>query len=148
MNTLVHLWPGTNHLSDVAILDTPCYPARYYFGPVREEGSYGAWTPPNPGEWVPLDNATSRFHPTLKQAIAAADLHGLDIADVTFKAVTAHVAERGELEVVVQRLAALRTDAGLSEAIAYLPELASLVDHAEAVLKGAPFEASGYGGGG
>lgn len=49
---------------------------------------------------------------------------------------------------VVNRLAALRTDAGFAEAVAVLPELASLVDHAECVMAGKPFDAAGWAGGG
>ncbi len=135
MNTLIHLWPGSPTTCDLAILETPCFPASFYFGPVNRSMD----------SWVPADNSTSRFHRTLSDAISAADRRGAITAAIR-RAEVQRVAPDHLL--VTQRLAALRTDAGLSEAIAYLPELASLVDHAEAVLKGAPFEASGYAGGG
>lgn len=123
MNTLIHLWPGTDNLSDVAILDTPMFPARYYVGPVLS----------NPDEWLPADHATFRYHRTLAKAFAAAKARG-------YKVDVQAAIERHESITVLERLAALRSDSAFSEAVSYLPELASVVDHAEAVLKGAPFE--------
>lgn len=47
----------------VGILDTPCFPARYYVGYIKlgKDGYY------------PLDNATYLFHQTLEKARLALD---------------------------------------------------------------------------
>jgi len=45
-----------------AILDTPCFPARYYAGPVQRFRS---------GEWLTGNNDTSNFHRDLVSATEA-----------------------------------------------------------------------------
>ena len=51
-----------------AILETPCYPCTYYFGPANFVKGLGERT----GEWYTGDNATSNFHRTLTEAHEAA----------------------------------------------------------------------------
>lgn len=130
MNTLIHLWPAISiNESSFAILDTPMFPARFYFGPVGN----------TPDGFIGMDNATSRYHHSLvdAQEKAITDGFALTVAERVF---ARKDAERADLILVAQRLAALRSDSAFGEAVSYLPELASVVDHAEAVLKGRPFE--------
>ena len=48
--------------TEIGILDTPCYPARYYAGYIRRVMC---------NEWVPADNSTHLFYRTLGDAKAA-----------------------------------------------------------------------------
>jgi len=138
MNTLIHLWPETSHNeSAYAILDTPMFPARFYFGPVGN----------TPDGWIGLDNATNRFHRSLADAECTAMLTGFSLTSRE-RTVAQATTERADLLLVTQRLAALRSDAGFAEAVSFLPELAALVDQAECVIAGKPFDAAGYAGGG
>lgn len=45
-----------------AILETPCYPCTFYFGPVCDVGN----------EWVGRTNATCNFHRTIDECLEAA----------------------------------------------------------------------------
>lgn len=62
-NKLLRLERIPNRWS-VAVLDTPCFPARYYAGMVEQDTRGNYWT---------ADNSTSNFHRTLEAANAALD---------------------------------------------------------------------------
>ena len=71
MNKLLQLFPrnevigGVNvKLQAFAILETPCYPASWYFGPVE----FAKPPQDRTGEWQTMNNATSNFHRSLEQA--------------------------------------------------------------------------------
>lgn len=92
-----------------------------------------------------LDGEIARLHTTI------------DLLNALYESADPQAAaERASLLTVVQQLAALRSDAGFDfdDAVdLYLPELEAIVDHADAVLAGRPFDAAGYavgyaGGGG
>ena len=62
-NVVLQLFPAKNVGDQTyAILETPCYPASYYFGPVHftRDG--------RTGEWDTANNATSNWHKTLQGA--------------------------------------------------------------------------------
>lgn len=44
------------------IIETPCWPCRYYAGPIRQDRD---------GNWYGTDNSTHLFHRTMKEATAA-----------------------------------------------------------------------------
>ena len=76
MNKLVQLFHQYETLKNgvsvcvgtFAILETPCYPCTYYFGPAN----FVKDPKERVGEWYTGDNATSNFHRTLQEARKAA----------------------------------------------------------------------------
>ena len=65
----------TKSIGTWGILETPCYPASWYFGPVNWYKDRYERT----GEWMTGDNATSNFHRSLEEAIAVAKKHFPDL---------------------------------------------------------------------
>ena len=60
----IHLAPTNRQYirhRHVGVLDTPCFPARYYVGYVFQERE----------EWIPADNETHNFYKTLEEAETA-----------------------------------------------------------------------------
>jgi hypothetical protein len=66
MNKPIQIFPPKFGSGDqtYGILETPCYPASFYFGPVHFQRNWSERI----GEWMTADNATHNFHRTLELA--------------------------------------------------------------------------------
>lgn len=68
-NRLLHFWPATTPgpVAGFAILETPCFPCAFYYGPVHHEGT---------GTSYPANNATHNWHRTEAEALEVAHMEG------------------------------------------------------------------------